>query len=642
MLKKIYNSAAPMRAAALAIALALLTRTTAMSQPAETSTPPVATNTVAKILTFEVKKYVVTGNTILSPNIIGGIFTNATGEAVTLDQIRKAVGELQLAYRERGFATVGVVLPQQQITNATVKVNVVEGSLVDIKVTGNRFYSSANVLRSLPSLHTNILLNSRVFQRELDLANANRDRQIYPVANPGPDPGTSALELRVKDRFPLHAHGEADNYSTPGTPDWRVNLSAQYNNLWQHDQQVGIFYAFSPQASKAEGLVPDYFFNSPLISSYGGYYRLPLGGARSVQDQIDNSANFGYNEATHQFRLPPAGARPDFTIYASASSSDTGVKLGQFTSIVTNNPLLTIKSQDAGQNLSINEGIGGRFTFPVVKSDRVRWSFSAGADWKRFELTSFNTNNFYFYLTHTNEQGNPVTDVSSSASPQAVPTTEINYFPLTFGVDFSETDKRGSTTASFGVSYNFAGDALLSYSHFPVNTNPTNYPPRSSGMNYAKFNLSVTRDLKLWKEWSLFFRANGQAADRPLISNEQFALGGVNSVRGYYEGDEYGDAGWFSSIEARTPYLKVRAGSIGGFVPVWLRASTFFDYGQRYLLKPNPGAKECRSLSGAGFALQANVNNHFDTRITVGWPLENSANTKSGEPRVYFTIGGQF
>ena len=35
---------------------------------------------------------------------------------------------------------------------------------------GNRWFSSNNVMRALPDLRTNILLNAKIFQRELDAA----------------------------------------------------------------------------------------------------------------------------------------------------------------------------------------------------------------------------------------------------------------------------------------------------------------------------------------------------------------------------------------------------------------------------------------------------------------------------------------
>ncbi len=202
---------------------------------------------------FEVRHYDVAGNTLLGQETIDQILNQATGTNVTIKQIQKAVGELQLAYRERGFATVGVSLPQQQLINATVKVNVSEGRLVDVRVTGNRYFSSNNVMRALPTVQEALIwkdevVNSRVFQHELDIANQNRDRQIYPAISPGPEPGTSALTLKVKDRLPLHGRLEVNNYSTPGTPDWRINASAQYNNLWQREHQLGLSYGFTPEA----------------------------------------------------------------------------------------------------------------------------------------------------------------------------------------------------------------------------------------------------------------------------------------------------------------------------------------------------------------------------------------------------------
>ena len=109
--------------------------------------------------------------------------------------------------------------------------------------------------------------------------------------------------------------------------------------------------------------MPNYGLNQPLISYGGAYYRMPFGSAESVQERINSSTQFGYNEATHQFRLPPAGNRPDLTFFASGSSSDTGVKLGPAVTI-SQTPLLTIVSQDSGQDLSLNASAGTRVNVP--------------------------------------------------------------------------------------------------------------------------------------------------------------------------------------------------------------------------------------------------------------------------------------
>lgn len=598
----------------------------AIAFAARTTPVPVAPPPPAR--TFAVQRYEVSGNTLLSAEALSQIFTNATGTNVTLPQIQKALGELQLAYRERGFATVSVGLPQQQLTNAIVKVQVTEGVLVDVRVTGHRWFSSNNIARALPSLSTNIQLNSRVFQRELDLANQNRDRQIYPTISPGPEPGTSALTLRVKDRFPLHGRVDVNNLSTPGTPDWRINTSLSYANLWQREHQLGLSYGFTPEEYKSDGLTTDYLLNRPLVANYGAYYRMPFGEAASVEKQIGESVGrFGYDEATRQFRLPPAGARPDLTFYASGSSSDTGVKYGR-PSLVSQTPLLTIVSQDSGQNLTINNSAGGRFNFPVTLDDNRRFNFSGGLDAKYYSLETYNTNNFLITTIVTNAQGSQ-TIQSQVSSPQPKRSVEFTYLPLALGADYFQTDKGGTFSASLGLNANFVGEdedfSRASYS-------------RDAKADYGK----LTRDQTVFKNWSLLLRASGQAATGPLISNEQFALGGIGSVRGYYEGDEYGDMGWFGSAELRTPFLATQVPIWSGYVPTWLRGSVFLDGSQRYFLDPTPGHDPYRTLLGTGFGVSANINHHLDMRITVGWPLRDSFNTQAYEPRVNFSLGGQF
>jgi len=112
-------------------------------------------------------------------------------------------------------------------------------------------------------------------------------------------------------------------------------------------------------------------------------------------------------------------------------------------------------------------------------------------------------------------------------------------------------------------------------------------------------------------------------------------------VRGYFEGDEYGDSGWNGSVELRTPYWQTRVAGISRFVPAWLRADVFTDCGQGFLLEPG-SASSSFSLWSAGFGFSANVNNHLDARLTVAWPLLTTPNTERGDAHAYLSIGGQF
>ncbi len=399
---------------------------------------------------FAVRRFEVTGNTLLPATEIDGILQPATGPAVTLEDVRKAATRLQRAYRERGYATVAVSLPSQRLTNATVRLAVTEGKLTSVQVVGNRHFSSENIRRAFPDLQTNTLLNSHIFQRELDQANENRDRQIYPTLGPGPEPGTSALVLRVKDRLPLHAHLEADNYATPDTPNLRVNFAAQYNNLWQRDQQAGLAYSFSPQEYKTLNNTPNFGLNQPLISSYSAFYRIPFPASGTLGGQIAASPQFGYQEATHQFLLPPPQAGSELIFYGSASATDTGVQWGP-ASTVSQTAMETIVSRDSEQSTANNENVGTQFRFPLMSGAHSRLGGFVGTDFKQFEMTGYSTNNFIYTSASTNQLGSATFSTNYPAGHSGVSGTVI-YFPINAGLDFSETDGRGSTAANVTFS----------------------------------------------------------------------------------------------------------------------------------------------------------------------------------------------
>jgi hemolysin activation/secretion protein/AraC-like DNA-binding protein len=616
---------------------------------------------------FTVDKYLVTGNSILSPETIGEILTNvpaAYGTNVTFDAIRAALADLQMAYRERGYVTVSVGLPQQKLTNATVKVKVAEGRLAAINVTGNRYYSSNNVMRALPSLHTNRLLNSHVLQRELDVANASRDRQIYPVVGPGPEPDTSELTLKVKDQLPLHARLELNNQYTPGTPDLRVNFSAQYDNLWGLEHQAGIQYSFTPEQFKSSDPYYVTLLDDPLIANYSAYYRLPLGGYNSVEEQVEaNPGSFGYSEVTHKFNLPPATGRPELNIYASRSISDTGVQYGPEQQLTSPTNLLVLTSRDSGENFTLNENVGGRLSLPLPQVFKLSSTLSAGFDFKRYQEVSCNTNGFFSSFTYTNGSLGKTTSVTTVSAPQPNKYNTLNYLPFNIGWNGSIPDSLGTTffnaQANFNILQIFSEESesvtttnnIIAKTNVVITQNKNIHGHSLSGIayttnaspNYVTLQLGADRVQTIYKDWTVKLHADGQWANSALISNEQYAMGGMAGVRGYLDGQAYGDTGWRFSIEPQTPLLNIgMAGNEGHEAPCWFRASVFLDYGRTYLLvQPPSGSDSHESFCGAGWSMTANIGSHLDGRVTVAWPLINHEG-ESRNVHVYFGVGGQF
>jgi hemolysin activation/secretion protein/AraC-like DNA-binding protein len=591
---------------------------------------------------FRVDRFDIEGNTILPAKTIAGIFTNvpsAFGTNVTIDAILKAAGDLQAAYRARGYMTVVVGLPPQKLTNGVVKVKVTEARLVAIKVEGNRYFSAQNVMAALPDLHTNILLNAKIFQRELDAANLSRDRTIYPVIGPGPEPGTSELTLKVKDTLPLHARLELNNQATPGTPDLRTAFNSQYDNLWGLEHQAGLQYSFSFDQFKGGNNYNSLPLDIPQVANYSAYYRLPLGGYSSVQEQLAaRPHSFGYNEATHEFNLPAATGRPELTLYGSRSTADTGVQYGQSSAVTSpTNSLLTIVSRDSGDNFTLNENLGGRVSVPLPSVAKFSATLSFGFDFKRFRSVNYNSNNFISTFVYTNQSSGPTSIVSTVSSPQPRRYQALDYSPLNAGLGGSVPDKFGTTFFNANANFNpfliFSKSSDFAQSSYSTKTRA----------DYFVLQAGADRDQKIYREWSVKLHADGQWADSPLFSNEQYAMGGTTGVRGYADGEAYGDEGWRVTIEPELPPMNIGMfGNEGDEGPCWLRASVFMDYGEIYLLDPQPGGNGRQKFWGAGWSLTASIGSHLDGRIAMGWPLTATAQTRAGDFHVYFAVGAQF
>lgn len=586
--------------------------------------------------TFEVKGYELDGNTLLPPVAYEPILNDHIGPAVSFVTIRECLANLTIAYRVRGFSTVALSLPQQQLTNGIVTVKVTEGRLVDVKVSGNRFFSTRNVLRTLPSLRTNAVLNSILLNAELDRANGNRDRQIYPVVAPGPEPGTSVLEVRVKDQLPLHGRFELNNHNTPGSPELRMNLSASYDNLWQLEHQIGVAYSLTPQELKKDQY--DYFVDAPLIANYSAFYRFPLGPVNGAPSEEGAPQTFGYDEATRKFNLPANSGRTELNVYASRSSSDSGKNLAQATltpATIPSSGGLQVSDQLYSRSLSINENLGFRLSQPLPEFWKIRASLSAGLDYKAYQASSYQDRIFSatIYVPQFGDSGPPFDEFSSppTASSRNTRSPWLNYVPLAVNFSAARPDENGTTSFNVNQSYELS-DKLGRY--YIV----------SSGF---------TREQKIEGDWGIRFHADGQWADQQLFNNEQFGLGGEAGVRGYQEGETYGDSGWRATIEPHTPQFEL--GLVDDTEPMLARLYTFFDYGERYnyssfVFRTSPpqlgNEPKSVSLAGTGAGISATIGDNLDMRLQVAFALRNysygSEPVHAGDMRISFSAGAQF
>jgi len=144
--------------------------------------------------------------------------------------------------------------------------------------------------------------------------------------------------------------------------------------------------------------------------------------------------------------------------------------------------------------------------------------------------------------------------------------------------------------------------------------------------SFAALRWDVRLNQPLAAGWGeLVGRLGGQWASGPLISAEQYSLGGAESVRGYFDGEVSGDAGALASLEWRAPDQAKNAGS------AWreLRPVLFLDAAQASTQEPATGQASMVRMAGAGVGLRWALGGSWklDGALDVGQPLHATSST---------------
>jgi hypothetical protein len=332
------------------------------------------------------------------------------------------------------------------------------------------------------------------------------------------------------------------------------------------------------------------------------------------------------------------------TVFASRSTIDTGLLSLSSTPIV-NTPSLTVSQQNVQQDVTVNQDIGARWSVPLVTPDNVQFNFSGGLDYKTYQVSSDKTNLFQFDQVAYNPATLAPTSTNSSTIPSPVPATvrQMQYLPLSLRSDASWRDSLGTTAVGLGLSINpwYASQSYINGVSTATGNNSLQGitgSPKSSGL-WAVLTPNYTRTFMFLTNWMTSFRADGQWASEPLISNEQFGIGGVNSVRGYHEGESFGDTGFHLSLEQHTPSHVV--GMVRGNTPLTVSGSVYMDYASVYLLDPQGFPSNTR-LWGTGFGIAATLGSHWQANFLFSLPLISTTVTPRNEPYFNFSMTAQF
>lgn len=251
---------------------------------------------------------------------------------------------------------------------------------------------------------------------------------------------------------------------------------------------------------------------------------------------------------------------------------------------------------------------GVRLLIPLAAGEGFVHSLSAGFDYKHFGET---------IILGTDQSAAPVT-----------------YWPATVSYQAAWTTPQSETDLSASVLWTFSGigsrDDQFFYRRYDA----------LSGFIVARADLERTQKLPYGMQ--LYAHALGEVAPEPVVDNEQFTLGGLNSVRGYLEAETLGDEGAAIQTELRSPALTppLLAREVDE-----LRFLAFFDVGgaaiHNPLATPVPQTQSY-TLASTGGGVRIRLFTHLNAEFLAAVALDRGLQTRPGEARGLFRVYGDF
>lgn len=491
---------------------------------------------------FDIWEYQVEGNTLLPVVTIEKQVYPHLGPQRTIRDVESARGALEKAYRDAGYSTVVVDIPEQAVDSGVVRLRVTEAKVSKVKVVGSRYYLQGKILAQTPSIAPGTTPRFPDFQQDLQTVNRFPGSRVTPVLRPGKEPGTTEIDLNVEDRNPLSGSVELNNHYSPNTSALRLTGTAAYANLWQLGHTFSLQYQTAPeQPSESKVWV--------------GSYLMPV----QESDKL-------------------------VALYAVRSRSAVAA-LSDFT-VIGNGDI-----------------VGARLVDPLPPIGALYQSLTYGLDYKDFQ-------------ENVTQPGTPGIQ------------TPIRYVPASVTWSGTRGDKSGEWQFSTGVALGLrgAGSDELAFE---------NKRYKAHG-NFFVWKWDAQRSQVLSKSLTLVGRMDGQLADQPLVSNEQFSAGGSASVRGYLESEQIADNGAHSSIELRGPSLLSGKGS-ARLIPL-----AFVEGSYLWLNDALPGQQREFSLYSTGLGLRLTEWHRLEAALDLAWPLKDSTYSHAGDARVQFSTRIQF
>ncbi|WP_332107327.1 ShlB/FhaC/HecB family hemolysin secretion/activation protein [Serratia ureilytica] len=209
--------------------------------PVEMKSPSPPTRSLSATLdnspSLLVSGFILTGNKSIPTTQILPLLEGFKRKKLTVTQLKTAVQQVTLFYRERGYVLANAYLPKQEIVNGQVRIDIVEGYYGNITVDNDSQIRDGVLRWQLSNVRSGMPITDAQLERNLLLLNDIPGVLINSTLSAGPRPGTTDWQIRATPGARVDGVLQADNFGDAYTGEYRGSASLGVNNpLWLGDR----------------------------------------------------------------------------------------------------------------------------------------------------------------------------------------------------------------------------------------------------------------------------------------------------------------------------------------------------------------------------------------------------------------------
>lgn len=236
---------------------------------------PAEVNGALAKIKFKLNRVEIKGNTVFTNAQLESVFKSSYKKEISVAELQQLVDNVTTLYRSSGYILSRAILPPQTIQNGVVQVQVIEGYVSQLTISGQPGWVTATLNKYGEPVLQSKPLQIKTLERSLLLMNDLPGVSVKSVLNPSPQIPASSELMLVTEQQTASSYLSYDNYGTRYLGPQEIGAGVSLFSLTFPGSSDGVRVLTVPQTDSMQYI--EYTHTNPIGSegtkfTFGGNY----------------------------------------------------------------------------------------------------------------------------------------------------------------------------------------------------------------------------------------------------------------------------------------------------------------------------------------------------------------------------------